>query len=523
MSSSTDFSALFDSNRPMSSREIALLQGDFAQRMAIEPRNSSDTAPKKTTWTPSRARSAHTLCRTGCALKKESVNCSFTSDGGTFIKVVEETPANLRSDKDYVELELMNAVFINAVVDRASSFTAQLEDACRAHISDTNTVTLGEDLNHGDHVAVCYTELKHVSLKDTTSKGSTSALKEAGGVIAAFLTLYTEAAIAYGIAHNDMHLNNVVYDRETNRLKLIDFGRMVIASYEDFAIEETNSLIEKARGEFPYSYRALQNAQLPNLGWCENPTKGDPYPCVGDVAKFTMDILKTVQSMPLRGVQFFKNNGAVVNFSTDGSPSDLDDLESEATSTLESLTGIDKIALVGAFCLACYALRRRKGDPPDGSFHITKNSMMFTVEPIQVGKMLDPPSRVAIRRVCEIACAQATSDVGKHGGGDGTTQRVLAPSSRPQTFRRAARGVTRPAFTRHVAWTSSQRTAAEILSEIFPTSIGEAYVRRGANRVEYGGGRAGFGSCVNAILVSASAAACTLAAMIASVWSASRW
>ena len=48
-----------------------------------------------------------------------------------------------------------------------------------------------------------------------------------------FFEFLTTMGLNYGLIHNDLHLGNIFYDITANKLKLIDYGRMHIAAYDE--------------------------------------------------------------------------------------------------------------------------------------------------------------------------------------------------------------------------------------------------------------------------------------------------
>jgi hypothetical protein len=99
-----------------------------------------------------------------------------------------------------------------------------------------------------------------------------------------FLTWYITVSDAHGIEHNDMHTANVVYDRSTKRLRMIDLGRMLMNA--DFGDDEVLESVCEFTGR-SFTYELLYEHLSDRLNSVAMPHPLAPW--LGDVARFTVE------------------------------------------------------------------------------------------------------------------------------------------------------------------------------------------------------------------------------------------
>ena len=185
--------------------------------------------------TPRSACKLGTSCK--LPLTKSSANCFTTLQSGSFFKVVPR--AFMDSDSvDDMELEVFNVLKFMSEIDPGHSFTVRPIQFHKATVIDDSEVVVPDQ--DGDDRAIESQEVKLMSLHTYVTKAAQVlsqrdaraylCCKSISRLILPFVRWYVGVSDKYKLEHNDMHVQNVVFDTETNTLRLIDFGRLSMAS-----------------------------------------------------------------------------------------------------------------------------------------------------------------------------------------------------------------------------------------------------------------------------------------------------
>ena len=202
--------------------------------------------------TPSIFHSWHTsgandVPSTTLVLKRVSDNCRIAKKGSRFFKIIPENFAVVPGRPiDDIELECLNNLRFQHTLDPDAERTVPMYGFHHGRIigevthDKTESLRMAVPLAGGGDMAL---ESKNVTITDSwrfvkkrlkTSSAllgriwSTRTLTFAARQLVEFIQWYIALSERFGIEHNDMHDQNVVYDKDRKRLLLIDMGRMLM-------------------------------------------------------------------------------------------------------------------------------------------------------------------------------------------------------------------------------------------------------------------------------------------------------
>jgi hypothetical protein len=237
-------------------------------------------------------------------LKKVSSNCQIATKGSRFFKIVPKgfsfVPGKVIDD---IELECLNNLRFQHTLDPDAERTVPMYGFHHGRIirearnDKTESLRMAVPLDGGGDMAL---ESANVNMTDSwrfvkkrlkTSSAllgrvwSSRSLTHAAREFVEFIRWYITLSEQYGIEHNDMHGNNVVYDKDTQRLRLIDTGRMLMNHSFESDDEDLASLCAfTGRRMSLHKIFERLNKRLA----IEPPA--DVAPWLGDIARLTAEV-----------------------------------------------------------------------------------------------------------------------------------------------------------------------------------------------------------------------------------------
>lgn len=245
-------------------------------------------------------------------LSELSGNCLVAFSDPWFFKVITR---DMLGDVDPPELDVVNTRRMQAI-DPTGEFTIPL---CRVSggtvLHNAGGKFLASPGDEGTEGLVLVSPrldlIKVPSMAEAfTARGCAHTVSH----LARLLAWFVGVSDRFGIAHNDMHPGNVLYDRAGDRLVLIDFGRTVMrdgASFTDGDADALRTVCEitgrcemepwNGRRKQPVTYELLVGL-LEELGYGLEKPPLELAPWAGDVMRLATDLLRAVRAR--EGVDF---------------------------------------------------------------------------------------------------------------------------------------------------------------------------------------------------------------------------
>lgn len=174
-------------------------------------------------------------------LKSASANCRVGSYQKSFIKAIPSTFSfEPGKQVDDIELELLNAARFAVHIDPLQEFTIPVLGFHKCAMTPTfDQVSIPDPSGHDMAIEMHNVKLegsaKHVAnqmhgeRRNRVLKAITrTSLPYAARKLADILHWYVKVAQEYGIEHNDLHPDNIVWDKATRQLRIIDMGRTLM-------------------------------------------------------------------------------------------------------------------------------------------------------------------------------------------------------------------------------------------------------------------------------------------------------